>query len=201
MSPATEPEHWRCFVAVPLGESLRGDLAVAVEALRAEWPDADAAFRWAQPQGWHVTLAFLGATDPESVPGIVAAVDGLAAESGSFRLATGGCGAFPSRRAARVLWYGIHDPERRLRELAVGLRSALETDQATPFRAHVTMARSRHRHGTPAAPLLAAAQMPSGELVVDRLVLYRSHRGKGPAQYEALHESRLGSGVPAGGVA
>ena len=63
-------ERWRCFVAVPIGEALRRDLAAAVEGWRIR-PDL-AGLRWTEPQSWHVTLAFLGPIEASSVTGLTA---------------------------------------------------------------------------------------------------------------------------------
>ena len=58
-----------------------------------------------------------------------------------------------------------------------------------PFAAHLTVARF-----DPPVPLgQRAATIPveSEPFPVDRIVLYRSHLGEGPAWYEPIHEARL----------
>jgi 2'-5' RNA ligase len=187
----TAERPWRCFVAVPIGEELRANLAAAVERLRDADPERDAAFRWTDPQGWHVTLAFLGSTPADAVPGIVEAMRGAASGIGPFQVATGGLGAFPSPRRARVMWYRIADPERRLRGVARAVREELGLEDGALFRAHLTLARARAERGTGLDAGLLAAELPVSEITVDRLVLYRSHHSRGPAQYEALSEAPL----------
>jgi 2'-5' RNA ligase len=188
--PATE-RPWRLFVAVPIGEDLRTDVAAAVARLRAVDPEQDAAFRWTDPAGWHVTLAFLGSTPVDAVPRIVDAMSLAAAGVERFRLATGGLGAFPSPRRARVIWYRVLDRERRLASLAAAVRRELAMEDAGPFRGHLTLARARAERGAGPDADLLEADLPQGEIVVDRLVLYRSHLGRGPAQYESLAEAPL----------
>lgn len=187
--PAEHP--WRCFVAVPIGEELRANLAAAVERLRDAEPERDAAFRWTDPQGWHVTLAFLGWTPAEAVPSLAEAMRSAASGWGPFIVPAGGLGAFPSPRRARVIWYRIADPERRLRGLARAVREELGLEDGALFRAHLTLARARAERGTALDAGLLAAELPEGEITVDRLVLYRSHLGRGPAQYEPLAEAPL----------
>jgi 2'-5' RNA ligase len=58
------------------------------------------------------------------------------------------------------------------------------------FRGHLTLARARDRFGTDAGGLVDVP-VPTSRLVVDRLVLYRSHLGRGPARYEALASGEL----------
>lgn len=195
MTNAASPEpRWRCFVAVPIGEQLRAELAGAVTAIRSAEPAIDATFRWTEPEGWHLTLAFLGATDADRVPSIVETLRAETADVGSFEVSTGGMGAFPSSRRARVLWYHVLDEQRRLKLLAMGVRDALGLDASSPFRAHVTLARARAREGVRLAEELMAAHMPAGRIVVNRVVLYRSHLGRGPARYQTLADLPLLAG-------
>jgi len=196
MTDASSSERrWRCFVAVPIGEELRAALADAVAALRKAEPATDAAFRWTEPEGWHLTLAFLGATDVDRVPSIVDALRAETADVGSFEVSSAGLGAFPSARRGRVLWYRVLDDQRRLRLLATGVREALGLDDGAPFRAHVTLARARAREGVKLGEELMAAHTPAGRIVVDRVVVYRSHLGRGPARYEPLADLPLLAGA------
>jgi 2'-5' RNA ligase len=186
-------ERWRCFVAVPIGEGLRGELAAAVDGWRVR--PGLAGLRWTDPAGWHVTLAFLGSIDASSVPELAARLEPIR-DRAPMRLAAGGLGAFPSRARARVAWYGIADPDRRLAQLAADVARALDLDLGAPFRGHVTLARAR-KEPIDLRPWLAWASAPVGELVVERVELMRSHTGRGPARYETLATMRLGvqSGV------
>lgn len=187
MSTAERP--WRCFVAVPIGAELREALAEHVARLR-RLDGADAAWRWTDAEGWHVTLAFLGATEPAAVPGLGRSLATVAASHVPFELATGGHGAFPSRGRARVLWYGLADADGQLGRLARETQAAAGLDPEARFRAHLTLARARERDGTDASRLLSA-HSPPGRVEVDRIVLYRSHLGRGPAQYEELASAPL----------
>ncbi len=179
-------DHWRCFVGVPIGEELRGELAAYVARLR-ERPDARA-LRWSDPAGWHVSLAFLGSVSPEAIPAVTRALKGVAAAHTVFSAKSGGVGAFPTPRDMRVLWYGIDDAAGRLHSMASDVRAALLLEDAK-FRAHLSLARSREAgRGTMSLGTIAgeAGDPPRGEIRVDRLELYRSHVSKGPAQYEVL---------------
>ncbi len=186
-------ETWRCFVAVPLDDALRSSLAAAIGALRAAHREMDARWRWSDPAFWHVTLVFLGAIRPTSRSDLEAALELVVRASRTFWVPTGGMGAFPSPRAARVLWYGVNDSEGHLRRLADELRRKTAVRAEGPFHPHVTLGRARHRHGSQVSDLLRDARLPRGRLRVDRAVLYRSHLGGGPARYETIAESPLAS--------
>ena len=181
---------WRCFVAVPIGDQLRAALSSAVEAWHGAPGSED--LRWTDASGWHATLAFLGPTDPRRVPPLADALADVAARFAPFTLATGGLGGFPSARAARVVWYGIEDPEGRLAAVASAVREAVGLADDQPFRAHLTLARTR-RQGR--ARMDRAAPAPAGTIRFDELVLYRSLLRHGPARYEPLAVARLGVAV------
>lgn len=187
-------ERWRLFVALPIAEDLRAAVAEAVERWR-DRPDL-AGLRWTDPAGWHVTLHFLGVTEPAAVPRILAALDEVAAGHAPTRLATGALGGFPSAGRARVAWYGVSDPAGSLRRLAGDVRSVLAADDATRFRPHVTLARAR---GEPVdlRGWMADADVPSGQVSVDRMLLMRSHLGGGPARYETIAAMPIGASVHA----
>jgi 2'-5' RNA ligase len=180
-------ERWRCFVAVPIGESLRDALRVAVDGWRDD-PDM-VGLRWGDPESWHLTLAFLGSVDADGVGRLGSTVREVAAQHAPMRLATGGLGAFPSVGRARVVWYGVADPDRRLAALARDLRQALAVE-GSAFRAHVTLARARRE--AVAVRGLVERTAPEGLLTVDHVDLMRSHLGRGPARYECLESVAMG---------
>src|SRR6188508_2230039 len=172
--------RWRCFVAVPLGDSLRPALSDCV----AEWrrqPPADA-LRWVEPDAWHLTLAFHGSLDPDDLAGIEAAIRGVAFAHEPGDVATGRLGAFHRPGSVRVLWYGVADTAGQLAALAGELAAALEIPGDEPFRAHVTLARARRRPVDLRRWIEdAAASAPEVRIIVDRVELMRSHIGRGPA--------------------
>lgn len=179
---------WRCFVAVPIGDRLRRDLAASLEAWKAR--DDLAGLRWSAPEAWHVTLAFLGATDPAVVERLAERLRRVAARHEPFRLATGGLGGFGSAGRARVAWYGVDDPEGHLARLAADVGRAVDLVPDRPLAPHVTLGRARDE------PLdlrrwIAEATPPTGTLDVERVELIRSHLGRGPAHYETLATASL----------
>lgn len=186
-------EHWRLFVAVPIGEELRRALRAPVE----EWRNAEelAGLRWTEPTGWHVTLAFLGSTDASSVPVVLERLTSVAEAHAGMTSRTGGLGAFPTPARARVVWYGVEDGDGRMARLAAEVAVALGLDASRPLRPHLTLARAR-RQPVDLRSWLAYASAPDGELTADRIELMRSHTGRGPARYETLATMKLG--VPAG---
>jgi len=183
-------ERWRCFVAAPITDPLKSELATVV----AEWPQHDE-LRWTRPEDWHLTLAFLGAVDAAAIEQVRATIADVATRHGPMRLELGGLGTFPGGPGARVVWYGIKDSEARLAAVARDLGSALGLDTRSPFRAHVTLARVRRGSADLRAWLSAAGQLaPDSMVKVRHLALMRSRLGTDTPRYETLATLKLGGG-------
>ena len=182
-------ERWRCFVSVPLPDPLRTALATAAAGWRLR--DDLAGMSWTDPAGWHVTLAFLGGTEPDRVPDLMRRLAEATAGHRRWLADTGGLGGFPSASRARVAWYGVADPDRTFVRLAADVRHALRIDDGSRFRAHVTLGRAR-RDPVDLREWIATASAPEGHLDVAGVELMRSHLGRGPARYETLAVASLG---------
>jgi len=205
--PFHAPEA-RLFVAVPLPEAARDTIAGAVDRVRRRLEAADrAAFeaggepggrvRWVRLDGLHVTLRFLGGAAEERLEELRDVVDVAAAAATPFEVALDGAGAFPVPGRPRTLWLGIVEGGEGLAGLAAGVEDALVAfgwpREERPFRPHLTVARTDGVHAGPLAAreLAAAARGLAVRFTADRLVLYRSHLGGGPARYEPLHEAAI----------
>ena len=185
---------WRCFVAIPIGAELRQALARAVDGWKAA-PPGDR-LRWTDPETWHVTLAFLGSTEPDRVPDIERSLVEVARGARAVECPTDGVGAFPSPNAARVVVYRVTDPDGSLGALALAVRRALGVEHGGRFRPHVTLARTRGDGHERLGEWVRTLRAPSGLLAADRVELFRSHLGGGPARYESLSSIRLPKDEP-----
>lgn len=193
----------RLFVASPLPGSVRERLDRGLAPLRSARRDV----RWSDPAGWHLTLAFLG--EVPSLGPVIDAVHPIALRHAPSRLRLAGVGRFGNR----VLWVAVADePPEALGRLAVDVVASLQDAgfliEERPFRAHLTLAR-RSRSGVDPALVRAASDAleqaaadgpadastdpsggPSGAPGVtwsaDRVEIWRSHLGRGPARYEVV---------------
>jgi 2'-5' RNA ligase len=179
-------ERWRCFVAVPLDEDLRARLAGAVDGWRTD-PRTDG-LRWTATESLHLTLAFIGDVDHDRVPTLTSAIELVGERHARLVAPTGRLGAFARPSSARIVWYGVGDPEGRLGALAADLAAGLELEAVPePYRPHVTLARARRGWLDLRGWIEAAsASAPEGQLSLTTLDLMRSHLGGGPARYERL---------------
>jgi 2'-5' RNA ligase len=202
----------RLFVAVPVPaevcaaigrivDEVKGRLMAAEQASAARGGAPGGRVRWVRMDALHVTLRFLGGTAEERIEEIGRAVDAAAWAADPFEIEIDGAGAFPAPGRPRALWLGIVGGADRLAALAGGLEDALaETGwprEGRPFRPHLTVARTDGVRAGPraASELSAAARALDVRFDADRLVLFRSHLGGGPARYEPLHEAALGGSI------
>jgi 2'-5' RNA ligase len=180
----------RAFVALTPPEEAVEDLDAFLSVRREA-----ASFRWARPEQFHVTLAFLADVAERRLDDLAERLERAARRRTAFvtRIAAGG--AFPNAGRARVLWAGLDLDEHgrtELDRLATGARAAatkagIEVD-GQRFRPHVTVARlGRPAEVSSWVRLLDAYAGPTWP--ADRVDLVASYLGEGPGgrpRYEVV---------------
>ena len=202
-----EPEGPRLFIALPLPDAARSAIEALVAGVRlAPEPGVGERrdpkdVRWVRMDGLHVTLRFLGPTEPERIAAACAAVETAAAGVAPFELGLAGAGAFPHPARPRVLWLGLARGLEPLDALTrrVG-RSLAEQGwphDDRPARPHLTLARSDGvaSGALVAGRLIAAAASLDLRWSADHLVLFESQTGGGPARYLPLLHLPLTGGT------
>jgi RNA 2',3'-cyclic 3'-phosphodiesterase len=189
----------RMFFAVPVPEEARTRIGELMQRVQGEVGDGTARIRWVRVDGLHLTLRFLGPTPEGVLEQLQGGADSVARAGAPFQVGLDGGGAFPSVEQPRTLWVGVTDGAERLADLAEGLTAAagecglvLDT---RPFAPHLTIARTDGVRQAPGAARILRDMAEDLDVLfdVDRIVLFRSILGSGPARYEPLHESRLGA--------
>ena len=154
----------RIFIGIDLKQAIRAKIARFLEGVQGFAPDA----RWVRPDSLHVTLKFIGEQKPERVEAITERLRQVQGTATHIRFA--GHGFFPTVKAPRVFWIGIHDAQ--LAELAGNIDMALAElgipREDRPFSPHLTLARAGSGSGSP-----------------------RWRKGDGPSAVFAVLEKRL----------
>jgi 2'-5' RNA ligase len=155
-------------------------LADEIAAIQEPFADASG-LRLTDPAQAHVTLKFLGDTDPDRVPAVTDALDRAVTESGltPFEAEFGGLGVFPSLDYISVVWLGVRAGSDQLTTLhehaeqrLTALGFAPEDHEFTP---HVTLARMDHAGGKKLVQKLVRNGDPTaGTLAVDAVCLTQS---------------------------
>ncbi|MBI3620901.1 MAG: RNA 2',3'-cyclic phosphodiesterase [Nitrospirae bacterium] len=143
------PSAIRAFIAVPLTPDTIERLKPPVEELRAVCRTAKIEASWSRPEGWHLTLKFLGPVAANQLPPLLDTLPACAARHAAFALQFNGFGAFPDARRPRVLWVGVEADEgaRAIESLAReidAMTAALGYPaEERPYAAHLTVGRIR----------------------------------------------------------
>jgi 2'-5' RNA ligase len=171
----------RLFVAVTPPSRVVEELQTATAAMRSAHPQ----LRWALPDQWHLTLAFLGEVGDQARADLSARLGRVAARHAPMRLALHGAGRFGDR----VLWTRVGGDVTALRGLAASVRAAalragIDVEDR-PYRPHLTLARARE-HGDLRPVVEAMADFAGSSWTAGELHLVRSHLGAGPARYEQV---------------
>jgi 2'-5' RNA ligase len=185
----------RLFFAVPVPGLARAPLEAALPRLEPLLGGA----RLTPPDGWHLTLAFLGQVRPELAGEVVRVGEAVAAGVPPARLRLDGAGTFPEGRSrARVLWAGIGGDAEVLVGLAAALAAACKAAglrfEERPLHPHLTLARFPAPAPVPteALRLVAGAAAASQPWEARELACYRSIlRGPRGARYRVVREFAL----------
>lgn len=182
----------RLFTAlVPENRLLEGILSLQKACRRSGMQN----LRYIEAENLHVTVNFLGDTDPLELPALHDILRKGVAVLKVPVFKPGGLGVFPSFQRARSLNLLLEDPEngmelmyRRLDGLLKGAGYAGEGEKGNggrKSRPHITFARFRSRRGE----TIDADSLPplTGDIQrifrVSELVLFRSELGPGGARY------------------
>ncbi len=187
-------ETLRAFIALPLPAVVRDHLMTLRERLLPyHFP-----LRWVPPENVHLTLKFLGDIPHDAVPALTAAMETAGRDGAPLSLAAKGIGVFPSVKKARVVWAGLKGETEALIRFQATLDEALaETGippETRPFRAHLTLARTKGRLDP--EPLTAAmaelAGIETESFAADEMVLFRSKLSPRGATYSRVATAPLG---------
>jgi 2'-5' RNA ligase len=195
----------RIFIGIDLDPEVRGRISRFLEGVESFAPDA----RWVRPESLHITLKFIGEQTAERVEAVA---EHLRRVGGStFEIRAGGYGFFPTVKAPRVFWIGIHAGP-QLAELAGSVDTATAElgipREDRPFSPHLTLARggAGRRSGSPKwregdgpntifavleKRLAAMGDLDFGAMTAHEFILYQSQLSPGGSKYTKLQRFPL----------
>lgn len=186
----------RLFVALAFPDEVRAELRRAAGAMRTFTPSGA---RWANVDGAHLTLRFIGGAPPDAAPALGEAVVRAAEGVAPFDLSLAGAGVFPPRGAPRVLWVGVGGALDALTGLRDRVEDALAEvgipNDERAFAPHVTLARINARLSRDEAQALrgfvASLDVRPVPFAVEEVGLYHSDLLPTGAVYTRLSSSSL----------
>ena len=192
----------RIFIGIDLEDEIRTKIARFLEGVSGFAPEA----RWVRPESLHITLKFIGEQKPEQVAAIGQRLRSI--QRTAFEIHIAGCGFFPTPKAPRVFWIGIHaglDLASLAKQIddAVGELGVPREDRE--FSPHLTLARaggqSRRSSGDPKwrkgdrpnsvfavlqKRLATMGDLDFGTMTADKFILYQSQLSPGGSKYTKL---------------
>jgi RNA 2',3'-cyclic 3'-phosphodiesterase len=196
----------RLFVALDIEDSVRQRIVQFMDELRELAPGA----KWVNPESLHITLKFIGERPDSSIRDIESVLS-LVRGAEQISLAFRGTGFFPTAKAARVFWVGIHDEQelmRLAREVEQQLLKVGIPEEKRSFGPHLTLARAGGGSGAPGwrrgdkadhtfsrlQEKLAQAPAPDfGTMTAREFFLYRSQLSSKGARYTRIARFELQS--------
>jgi 2'-5' RNA ligase len=194
-------ETLRVFIAIPLPDPLRKELADVQYRLKSRVPHRSV--RWVKTTGIHLTLKFLGDTPEDEIPVIQDALRVIARNAPSCTLTAEGLGCFPSPRRPRVLWVGVTEPTGCLKVIYQAVEEAITSlgydRERHSFTPHLTLGRVRRNTSQEAQAQISEAitGMRVGKLMdftADRVELIKSDLKPSGAEYTTLESFTLKGG-------
>src|SRR5467141_774833 len=193
----------RIFIGIDLDPEVRARIERFLEGVEGFASEA----RWVRPESLHITLKFIGEQPPERVEAITERLRRV--ESIAFEIRVGGYGFFPTAKAPRVFWLGIHAAP-QLAELAESIDIATaELDiprEDRPYSPHLTLARAGRGSGSPKwrkgdgsnaifavleKRLAAMSGLDFGTMTANEFILYQSQLSPGGSKYTKLQRFAL----------
>jgi 2'-5' RNA ligase len=195
----------RIFVGIDLDPEVRARISRFLEVVQGFAPDA----RWVRPESLHITLKFIGEQKPEQIEANTERLRRI--EGRAFEIRAGGYGFFPTAKAPRVFWIGIHAGP-QLAALAEGIDMAAAelgiAREDRPYSPHLTLARTgaarssgspRWRKGDGANATFAVleerlagmGEIDFGTMTAREFILYQSQLSPGGSKYTKLQRFPL----------
>jgi 2'-5' RNA ligase len=197
------PTNVRIFIGIDLDDGIRGKIARFRDGVSGFAPEA----RWVRPESLHITLKFIGEQNPEQVELITQRLRQV--QSSAFEIRLSGYGFFPTAKAPRVFWVGIHAGP-PLAELARKIDAAVAElgipREERAFSPHLTLARAGGRSGDPKCRagdgsnstfavlhkrVAAMGELEFGTMAADKFILYQSQLSPQGSKYTKLERFRM----------
>ncbi len=181
----------RVFLALEIPAQVKEELALAQEGLRHELPRA----RWTRPEGWHLTLKFLGQVEQPRLVALDAELAPRIRGIGIVPVKLEKAGLFPSSARPRVAWVG--GTADGVEKVVAAVEGAAELvgfpRERRPWSVHLTLARLKMQWSKTAVDrfLEWGDTLDLEAFTCREVVLFSSDLQPGGAVYTALERFSL----------
>lgn len=134
-------ETIRAFIAIELTPELQEELS----RVQAELKKSSADVKWIESKQIHLTLKFLGNISNRQAEETKKAMTKIAHHISTFRMSLSEIGAFPKIEYPRIIWVGVEEGRKQLKELNSMIENELGSldfpKETKEFHPHVTLGR------------------------------------------------------------
>ena len=183
----------RLFVGIAVSDAVKDALERLTMRLRAK----DDGLRWSTRDQWHITLVFLGEVDDEARARLVREL--ATVRQPAITLQMNQLGVFPSAGILHAAIEVTPALQRLYEAVAAAVRRCELSVEDRPYRAHITLARSRNRDGRRTVEHLrrtTAQQHLNERWHATEFLLYRSQLSPAGSRYTVLETFPLEPAKP-----
>lgn len=175
----------RLFIAADISDQVRLFASDLIGALRSE--HSGKGVGWSRPENLHITIKFLGDTEPEREAGLAGILTNIAASTPPFQLEL----EKPELLGKRVVSIAVRSDTPTIFSLEMAIDVACERlgfeREGRRFHPHLTLARIRRPDGTlKLTRRFLETQVEPLSFHVREIVLYESELGPGGSVYRKL---------------
>ncbi len=133
----------RTFIAVGISDDITGSIA----GLQSGFRKHDFDIKYVKPENIHVTLKFLGEVEENRISEVYESVKDSVGDTKKFNIIVDSVGVFPGPRSPKVIWAGVSEGSRKLKDLNRTIEGSLVSagfkKEKKIFSAHLTIGRVR----------------------------------------------------------
>ena len=182
----------RTFFAVPLPEQIIFEMS----RIQKYFSKYNASIKWINPNNMHITMKFLGKTDSSLIDKTSDELTSRFGEFTRFKLQLNYNGYFPSRGKPRILWTGIEEIPRQMKQIFYFLNSYFTKysydESGKKLSPHITQARIKGRVDRDLISQFKSFQVEPLEFNVEKIVWFESTHINNVLTYVPLREFFLG---------
>lgn len=183
----------RAFIAIGLPEGLQKKLSDFIDILK----NPQDKISWVSTKNIHLTLKFLGDVSADDVESVKNIIQDVAKNYAAFEVVVKGTGVFPSPRRPRVVWIGVGDEKKNIKNICIDLEDRLVSigipKEEHEFTPHITLGRVKYIKDIKGFGDLSTKHSEDlfGNLSIDGILLMKSTLTPKGAVYERLYDIPL----------
>lgn len=178
----------RLFVGLAVSANLTEELQLIVRKMKISSDKKEIYFKWTAPANYHVTLNFLGDTDPGTIPEVEEKLKAITQQQSGPELDIKGIDGFDNLSSCRVLWAGVRRTQTLLniqQQVEIALEPLGFRPENREYRPHLTLGKLKNAKSV-ASIAEPFSRKAFGSLHAKELTLYESRKENYMTTYHPL---------------